>query len=86
MLCKIWGFHGSDYEECRFLGYENSDRTSQETYHVSTSELSLLMLGKILGFHSGDYEECRLLWYKKPVRTSQETLRLHRRTQQVNAM
>jgi hypothetical protein len=22
MLCKIWGFHGSDYEECRLLGYE----------------------------------------------------------------
>jgi hypothetical protein len=20
MLCKIWGFHGSDYEECRFVG------------------------------------------------------------------
>jgi hypothetical protein len=20
-LCKIWSFHGGDYEECRFLGY-----------------------------------------------------------------
>jgi hypothetical protein len=20
-LCKIWGFHGGDYEECRLLGY-----------------------------------------------------------------
>jgi hypothetical protein len=20
MLCKIWGFHGGDYEECRLLG------------------------------------------------------------------
>jgi hypothetical protein len=19
-LCKIWGFHGGDYEECRILG------------------------------------------------------------------
>jgi hypothetical protein len=31
MLCKIWGFHGSNYEECRFLGYKNPVRTSQET-------------------------------------------------------
>jgi hypothetical protein len=22
MLCKIWGFHGDDYEECRLLGYK----------------------------------------------------------------
>jgi hypothetical protein len=22
MLCKICGFHGSDYEECRLLGYK----------------------------------------------------------------
>jgi hypothetical protein len=20
ITCKIWGFHGSDYEECRILG------------------------------------------------------------------
>jgi hypothetical protein len=28
ILYKIWGLHGSDYEECRILGY-NSVRTSQ---------------------------------------------------------
>jgi hypothetical protein len=31
MLCKIWGFHSGDYEECRRLWYENPVRTSQET-------------------------------------------------------
>jgi hypothetical protein len=29
-ICKISGFHGGDYEECR-LGYKNPVRTSQET-------------------------------------------------------
>jgi hypothetical protein len=24
MLCKIWGFHGCDYEECRLIGYRNT--------------------------------------------------------------
>jgi hypothetical protein len=61
MLCKIWGFHGSDYEECRLLGYKNSVHTSQETHYVSTTESSQLMLCKIWGFHGSDYEECRLL-------------------------
>jgi hypothetical protein len=28
MLCKILGFHGGDYEECRLLGYKNPVRTS----------------------------------------------------------
>jgi hypothetical protein len=73
MLCKIWGFHGGDYEECRLLGYKNTVRTSQETQYVSTTETSQLMLCKIWGFHGHDYEECRLLGYKTPVRTSQET-------------
>jgi hypothetical protein len=31
-LCKICGFHGGDYEECRLLGYKDSVRTSQEIY------------------------------------------------------
>jgi hypothetical protein len=31
MLCKIWGFDGGDYEECRLLGYKTPVRTSQET-------------------------------------------------------
>jgi hypothetical protein len=35
MLCKIGGFHGSDYEECRLLGYKTLVRTSQETHYVS---------------------------------------------------
>jgi hypothetical protein len=61
MQCMIWGFHGSDYEECRLLGYKTPVRTSQETHYVSDIESSQLMLGKIWGFHGGDYEECRLL-------------------------
>jgi hypothetical protein len=63
-LCKIWGFHRGDYEECRLLGYKNPIRTSQETHYVSATEISRLMLCKIWGFHGGDYEECRLLGYK----------------------
>jgi hypothetical protein len=62
--CKIWGFHCSDYEECRLLGYKNPVRTSQETHHVSTTESSQLMLCKTRGFNGDDYEECRVLgWY-----------------------
>jgi hypothetical protein len=49
MLCKILGFHGDDYEECRLLGYKNPVRTSQETHYFSATELSRLMLRKILG-------------------------------------
>jgi hypothetical protein len=71
--CKIWGFNGGDYEECRLLRYKNPVRTSQETNYVSTTEPSRLMLCKIWGFHGGDCEECRLLGYKNPVLTSQET-------------
>jgi hypothetical protein len=73
MLCKIWGFHGGDYEECHLLGYKNPDRTSQETHYVSDTEHSQLMLCKIWGFHGSDYEECLLLGHKIPVRTSQKT-------------
>jgi hypothetical protein len=43
-LCKIWGLHGGDYEECRLPGYKNPVRTSQETHYVSATELSQLML------------------------------------------
>jgi hypothetical protein len=28
---KVWGFHGSDYEECRLLGYKTPVSTTQET-------------------------------------------------------
>jgi hypothetical protein len=72
-LCKIWGFHGSLYEECRLLRYKNPVRTSQETHYVSATESNQLMLCNIWGFHGGDCEECPLLGYKNPVRTSQET-------------
>jgi hypothetical protein len=72
MLCKIWGFHGSDYEECRLLGYKKPVPTSQETYYVSVTKPSQLMLCKIRGFHGGDSEECEL--------SSSETLVLTRAT------
>jgi hypothetical protein len=73
MLCKVWGFHGGDYEECRPLGYENPVRASQETHYFSDTMPSRLMLCKIWGFHGYDYEECRLLGYENPVPISQET-------------
>jgi hypothetical protein len=73
ILCKIWGFRGRHYEECRLLGYKTPVRTSQQTHNVSATEPNQLMLCKIWGFHGGDYEECRLLGYKTPLRTSQET-------------
>jgi hypothetical protein len=37
MLCKIWGFHGGDYEEWCLLGYKNPVHTSQETHYVSAT-------------------------------------------------
>jgi phosphomannomutase len=46
MLCKIWGSHGGDYEEC-LLGYKNPVRTSQETHYLSATESSKLMLCNI---------------------------------------
>jgi hypothetical protein len=73
MLCKIWGFHGCDYGECRLLVYKNPVRTSQETHNVSTTESSRLRLCTIWGINGGDYEECRLLGFKIPVLTSRET-------------
>jgi hypothetical protein len=73
MLCKIWGFHGGDYEEFRLLGCKKPVRTSQETHYFSAIEPRRLMLCQVGGFHGGDYEECRLLGYKRPVLTSQET-------------
>jgi hypothetical protein len=61
MLCKVWGFHGGDYEECRVLGYKNPVRTSQERHYVAVAEPSQLMQCNVWGFHGGDYEEFRLL-------------------------
>jgi hypothetical protein len=46
-LCKISGFHGGDYDECRLLLYKIPVRTSQETYYVSATEPSRLRLCKI---------------------------------------
>jgi hypothetical protein len=60
MLCKISGFHGSDYEQRRLLVHKNPVRTSQETHYVSAAETRRLMLCRICGFHGGDYEECLL--------------------------
>jgi hypothetical protein len=69
-VCRIFGFHSCDYEECRLLGHKTPVRTSQETHYFSATELSRLMLCKIWGFHGGGYEECRLLGYKIPVGAS----------------
>jgi hypothetical protein len=86
MICKIWGFHGSVYEERRLLGYKNPVRTLEEPYYFSVTEPNRLMINKIWGFHGSDYEERRLLGYKNPVRTSQETHYVCYRAQPVNAM
>jgi hypothetical protein len=47
MLCKILGFHGGAYEECRLLEYKNPVHNSQETHYVSATVSSQLMLCKI---------------------------------------
>jgi alpha-N-acetylglucosamine transferase len=60
-VSKVLGFHGSDYEKFHLLGYKNPVRTSQETYYISTTQPSQLMLCKISCFHGGVYEECCLL-------------------------
>jgi hypothetical protein len=56
MLCTIWGFYGSDYEDVVFWDI-NSVRTSQETYNLSATESSQLILCKIWCVHGDDYEE-----------------------------
>jgi hypothetical protein len=61
MIYKTWGFHGSDYEECRLQGYKSPVHTLQETHYVSATELNRWMICKIWGFHGSGYEECRLL-------------------------
>jgi hypothetical protein len=43
MLCKIWGLHGGDHEECRLLVYKNPVHTSQETHYVSATEPNRFM-------------------------------------------
>jgi hypothetical protein len=71
MLCKIWSFHGRDYETYFLL--EFYETSSYLTGNISDTKSSQLMLCKIWGFHDGDNKECRLLGYINPVRTSQET-------------
>jgi hypothetical protein len=69
--CKIGGFHGGDYEECRLLVYRNPVLTSGNTLRLRYRG-QLFMLCKIWGFHGGDYEECHLLGNINPVHTSLE--------------
>jgi hypothetical protein len=46
-ICKISGFHGGEYEECRLLGYKNPVHTSHETYYFCATEPSRLMQCKL---------------------------------------
>jgi hypothetical protein len=72
-ICKIWSLHGGDYEESRLLGYKKRVHTPHQTYYVSATDPSRLILCKIWGLYGGDYEESRLLGYKKRVHTSHQT-------------
>jgi hypothetical protein len=60
-LCKIRGFQGDGFRKCRPFGYKNPFPTSEETYYISTTGLSQLMLCKVWSFQDRDYEEYRLL-------------------------
>jgi hypothetical protein len=46
ILCKILGFHGGDYEECRLLG-NRTQFVPRRRHYVSATETSRLMLCKI---------------------------------------
>jgi hypothetical protein len=71
MLCKIWGCHCGDYEECRHLRFK-PQFVPHKKHYVSATEPNQLMVYKIWGFNGCDYEEYRLLEYKNPILTSQE--------------
>jgi hypothetical protein len=58
LLCKIWGLHGSEYEECRLLGYKNPVRTSLETHHIFATDPSRLMLCDIKNAVIWDLTQC----------------------------
>jgi hypothetical protein len=60
-LCKIWGLHVGDYEECRLPGYKDPVRIVQEIHFLSATVPSRLMLSKFWGFRGGEYEKWRLL-------------------------
>jgi hypothetical protein len=48
IVCKIWGFHGGDYEECCLLGCKSPFRTSQETnYFCVTTGNTLLLSNRV---------------------------------------
>jgi hypothetical protein len=86
MLCKIWGFHGGDYEECHLLGYKNPVRTSQETNYVSATETSQLMLCKIEVFTAVTMKNA-VFWDIKPQFVPHRRhISLRYRVQPVNAM
>jgi hypothetical protein len=42
--CKICGFHGGDYEECRLLGIKPQFVPHRNTHYVFVTELGRLML------------------------------------------
>jgi hypothetical protein len=71
MLCKIWRFHTGDNEECRLLYIKTQFVPHRK--HITSIELSRLILYDIWGFHTGDYEEWSLVGYKNPVSISDET-------------
>jgi hypothetical protein len=66
MLCKIWGFHGGDYEESESESESLCDWRSVSQYVLVSSPVRD-------SWPDVDYEECRLLRHKTPVRTSQKT-------------
>jgi hypothetical protein len=72
MICKIWGVHGSDYEECRLMGYKNPVRTSQETLRLRYRSQPVNAL-QDLRFSRQWLWRMSSSGYKNPIRTSQET-------------
>jgi hypothetical protein len=60
-------------ENAIFWDIETQFLLYKETYYISATEHSLLMLRKIWGFHGGENEECRLLECKCPYTNSKET-------------
>jgi hypothetical protein len=55
---------------------KNSVRTSQETYFLSPTELSRLMLCQIWGFHGVEYEEYSILEYDSVLLLLEPTFRM----------
>jgi hypothetical protein len=74
MLCKISGIHGSDYEECRLLGYKNPVHTSQETHTCPLQSPAGLCYVRFEVFTAVNVNNVVFWDIKNPVRTSQETI------------